>query len=181
MSPRWTAWKLAISAFVTFHCCATIAWVIPDSALKHQVAPWFRTYMLPLGLWQSWSMFAPNPVATAYSLEAEVADSRGMTRIHEFVKTADLPWLEKSIQFRHSKFPANLANDEYQPQRVMVARHAARVLEVPPDAFPIYVRLYYQVSQPPPFGSSASDPMEPRSVTNLAEFQFDSWNEVHRR
>lgn len=181
MSRRWTAWKLAISAFVLFHATATVVWVLPNSPIKAELMPRFRAYMLPLGLWQSWGMFAPDPVQTTYTLEADVSDSRGLGRIYEFTKVAGLPWWEKGPRFRHPKLAANLTIDEYEPQRVMVARHAVRALDIRPDAFPVYVRLYYQIVQPPPFGSSASDPMEPRTTETLAAFQFDSWDEVHRR
>ncbi|WP_337173149.1 hypothetical protein [Paludisphaera sp.] len=178
---RWTAWKLGISAFVLFHVTATLAWVVPDSPVKAALFPAFRPYMIPLALWQSWGMFAPDPVQTTYTLEAEVVDSRGMGRIHEFASVADLPWWEKVPRFRHPKMAANLAIAEYEPQRVIAARHVVRTLGLPPEAFPVYVRLYYQVVKPPPPGSSAADPMEPRTIEDLAAFQFDSWDEVHRR
>jgi len=178
---RWTAWKLAISAFVLFHLAATFAWVMPDSPIRREAIPWFQYYMIPLGLWQSWGMFAPDPVQSTYTLEAEVADARGIGRIHEFTKVADLPWWRKMPKFRHPKFAANLLVDEFATQRVMAARHAVRALDVAPEAFPVYVRLYYQVSQTPPAGSSEADPMVPKTIHNLASFQFDTWNEVHRR
>lgn len=181
MSRRWTAWKLAISAFVLFHMTATLAWVVPDSPIKAALFPWFRAYMIPLALWQSWGMFAPDPVQTTYTLEAEVSDARGLGRIYEFTRIADLPWWEKTPRFRHPKLAANLTLAEYEPQRVMAARHVVRALDIPADSFPVYVRLYYQIVQPPPLGSSAADPMEPRTIEDLAAFQFDSWDEVHRR
>lgn len=181
MARRWTAWKLAISAYVLFHMTATVVWVVPASPLKGAMFPWFHHYMVPLALWQAWGMFAPDPVQTTYTLEAEVSDARGMGRIYEFTKVADLPWYEKAPKFRHPKLAANLATEEFSPQRMVAARHAVRSLDISPDAYPVYVRLYYQVSQPPPFGSSQADPMVPKTVENLAAFQFDSRDEVYPR
>jgi len=181
LSRRWTAWKLAISAFVLFHMTATVAWCMPESPMRRALAPWFHRYMLPLGLWQSWGMFAPEPVQTTYTLEAEVGDARGLGRIYEFEKVADLPFWRKLPRFRHPKLAANLMVDEYLPQREMAARHAVRALDIKPDAFPVYVRLYYQFAETPPPGSSESDPMAPKGVHNLAAFEFKSWDEVHRR
>lgn len=181
MSRRWTAWKLAISAFVLFHMAATLAWVVPDCPIKREMVPRLRGYMIPLGLWQSWGMFAPEPVQTTYTLEAEVSDAKGMGRVYEFTKVADLPWWQKAPRFRHPKMAANLLVEEFVPQREMAARHAVRALGLAPEAFPVYVRLYYQITRPPEPGSAEIDPMVPRSVENLAAFQFDSWNEVHRR
>ena len=181
MSRRWIAWKLAVSAFVLFHMTATLVWVAPDSPIKAALFVHFRPYMVPLGLWQSWGMFAPDPVQSSYTLEADVSDAKGMGHIYQFTKVAGLPWWEKAPKFRHPKLAANLAIEEYQPQRVMAARHVVRALDIPPESFPVYVRLYYQVAQTPPFGSSQSDPMAPKSSEDLAAFQFDSWDEVHRR
>lgn len=181
MAWRWTARKAWISAFVVFHATATVAWVMPASPMRDALMPKFRYYMIPLGLWQSWGMFAPDPVQTTYTLEADVTDARGMDRIFEFTKVADLPWWRKGPKFRHPKLAANLAIDEYAPQREIAARHAVRSLEIEPSAFPVQVQLYYQLTSPPPFGSSQADPMTPRTIERLAAFQFESWDEVHRR
>ncbi|WP_165069171.1 hypothetical protein [Paludisphaera rhizosphaerae] len=178
---RWTAWKLAVSAFVLFHMTATLVWVVPDSAVKATMFPWFRSYMIPLALWQAWGMFAPEPVQTSYTLEAEVSDAKGISRIYEFPKVADLPWWEKMPKFRYPKLAANLAVDEFKPLREVAARHAVRSLSVEPKSFPVTVQLYYQVVKPPPFGTSQVDRMTPPTIETMAAFQFDSWDEVHRR
>lgn len=178
---RWTACKLAISAFLLFHMTATLVWVVPESAIKTTMFPWFRGYMLPLALWQSWGMFAPEPVQTTYTLEAEVSDARGMSRIYEFPKVADLPWWEKMPKFRYPKLAANLAVDEYAQVREAAARHVVRAQGVGPDSFPVSVQLYYQIVKTPPFGTSRVDPMTPPTIEKLASFQFESWDEVHRR
>ena len=66
---RWTARRLAISAFLVFHLTATVVWNLPNSPLKQCLFPRMRPYMLPLGLWQSWWMFAPDPMGTTAVLE----------------------------------------------------------------------------------------------------------------
>ena len=48
--------------------------------------------MLPLGLWQWWAMFAPEPINETFVLDAEVIDAKGMRHIHEFPRIGDLPW-----------------------------------------------------------------------------------------
>lgn len=180
MAWRWTALRLALSGYILFHLAATIAWVIPPSPLKQELMPRFRYYMLPLGLWQSWGMFAPDPLDATIELESEVTDGKGMRHIHEFAKIADLPWWRKAPMFRHPKLAANLLIDEYAPQRELAARHAARSLKLPPDAFPVQVSLYYKVTPPPPLGVGKADPMTPSRIQQLALFEFNSWNEVNR-
>lgn len=181
MAWRWTAQRLALSAFILFHLAATMAWVIPYSPLKEALAPKFRNYMLPLGLWQSWGMFAPDPLDCTLTLESEVADAQGMRHIHEFTKVADLPMWRKLPMFRHPKLASNLRSDEYAPQREVAARHAVRALGLGPESFPVVVSLYYQVKPPPPLGVGQSDPMAPTRVVQLAAFEFNAWNEVYHR
>jgi hypothetical protein len=177
---RWTALRLALSAYILFHLAATIAWVLPNSPIKQELTPRFRNYMLPLGLWQSWGMFAPDPLDSTITLESQVTDAKGMRRIYEFTKVADMPWWLKMPKFRHPKFASNLLVDEYVPQREMTARHVARALKLSPESYPIVVALYYQVKAPPPLGVGQADPMAPSRIQNLAAFEFTSWNEVNR-
>ncbi len=180
MAWRWTALRLALSAYILFHLAATIAWVVPASPIKQVMMPNFRYYMLPLGLWQSWGMFAPDPLNCTITLESEVTDAKGMRHVHEFEKVADLPWWRKMPKFRHPKMSANLLIDEYIPQREMAARHVVRTLGLGPEAFPVAVSLYYQVKSPPALGVGKSDPMAPSRIHQLASFEFNTWNEVHR-
>jgi hypothetical protein len=172
--------RLALSGYIVFHLTATIAWVIPPSPLKQAMMPNFRLYMLPLGLWQSWGMFAPDPLDATLEMESEVTDARGMRHIHEFQKLAGLPWWRKAPLFRHPKMAANLMIDEYAPQREMTARHVARTLKLDRDAYPLLVSLYYKVTPPPPLGVGKADPMSPSRILPLSTFEFKSWDEVHR-
>jgi hypothetical protein len=175
---RWTAWRLLISAFVIFHVTATVIWLTPNSPLKQRVMPALVNYMVPLGLWQAWAMFSPDPLRETISLESEVVDRRGMRHVFEFPKVADLPWWQKMPGFRHSKFASNLLSDEFVLQRVFTARHAVRQLGLRADAFPVHVSLYFQVSDPPPPGSTGSDPMAPKRLHQLASYDFASREEV---
>ena len=50
----------------------------------------YRYYMLPLGLWQWWAIFAPDPLRENRVLEAEVIDAKRLIHIYEFTKIGDL-------------------------------------------------------------------------------------------
>ena len=178
MAWRWTAWRLAISAYVLFHVTATVVWIIPSSPFRERASRLFTYYMIPLGLWQSWWMFAPDPMKTSLALEAEVIDARGIRHVHEFPKVADLPWSQKVPRFRHPKFSSNLLNDEYIKMREYSARHAVRQLGLGPDAFPVHVSLNYQVTDLPPPGVTSLDPMAPKRLHALATYDFGSLAEV---
>jgi len=175
---RWTARRLAISAFVLFHLTATLAWVIPISPLKSAIEPGFRYYMVPLGLWQSWWMFAPDPMRVTATLEAEVIDVKGMRHLFEFPRVADLSWWQKLPRFRHPKFTCNMMVEEYKPQREFTARHVLRQLRLRDDAFPVHVSLYTKLKEPPPPGQPYSDPLAIPRLHSIATFDFASNAEV---
>jgi hypothetical protein len=178
MIRRWTAWRLAISAFVLFHVTATVIWVTPVSPLKQRLMPAFRYYMLPLGLWQAWCMFAPDPQRETIVLESEVIDVHGMRHVYEFPKVADLPWWRKMPRFRHPKFASNLLFDEFAHQREFTAKHAVRRLGLDASLFPLHSSLYLHVKDSPPPGTSCADPMTPARIHLLATYEFPSLDEV---
>ena len=128
---RRIAGRLAISAFVVFHLTGTVVWNIPISPLRDCLIPAFRPYMLPLGLWQSWQMFAPDPMGDTAVLESEVIDAKGMRHVYEFPRVADLPWWKKMPRFRHPKFTCNLMVDEYATQREFTGRYVLRQTRAP--------------------------------------------------
>lgn len=178
MNWRWTARRLAISAFVIFHLSGTLAWIIPASPLKQAVMPAFRCYMIPLALWQSWWMFAPDPMRDTATLESEVIDAQGMRHLFEFPRVAELPWWQKLPRFRHPKFTCNLMLDEFKVQREFTARHVMRQLKLRPEAYPVHVSLYCQLREPPPPGQPYSDPLATPKLHTIGTFDFASLDEV---
>src|SRR5205823_12097535 len=85
----WTLRRLAISAFLLVHLGAMGVWVLPNCPIQQQLAPWLRYYVLPLGLWQSWAMFAPDPLRDTVTLEAEVIDRNGLRYGFAFPRLGD--------------------------------------------------------------------------------------------
>jgi hypothetical protein len=169
---------LAISAFLVFHLTATVVWNIPESPLRQWLMPAFRSYMLPLGLWQSWWMFAPDPMRVTAILESEVIDAQGMRYIHEFPRVAALPWWQKLPRFRHPKFTCNLMLDEFAVQREFTARHVLRQLAMKPEAFPVHVSLYCQIKEPPLPGQPFVGHSSHKRLQSLGNFDFASTSVV---
>ena len=89
MAWRWTARRWAISAFVLFHLSALVMWTMPPCTIKAQFQSPNRYYVLPLGLWQWWAIFAPDPMRRSMVLNAEVVDAKGMRYSYEFPRLAD--------------------------------------------------------------------------------------------
>jgi hypothetical protein len=166
---------------VLFHLSALCVWTTPSCYIKDRVQDFYRYYVLPTGMWQWWAIFAPEPVRDTFVLDAEIIDAKGMRHIHEFPRLADLPWWQKIPRYRQPKFAGNMAVPEYLSSRKFVAEYAARQADLEPDAFPVWVSLYYKVKDTPPPGEKAvSDPMAPPRIQMLERFEFASLAEVKK-
>src|SRR5262249_13006748 len=178
MAWRWTARRWALSAFVLFHLSALVMWTMPHCAIKALCQSPYRYYVLPLGLWQWWGIFAPDPMRQSMVLNAEVVDAKGMRHTYEFTRLGDLSWWQKFPRYRNCKFTANMLTDEYKTHRTFTARHAVRQLGLSEEAFPMCVSLYVEIKDMPPPGTGASDPMATPRVQVVDRFQFASLKEV---
>jgi hypothetical protein len=175
---QWTARRLLISAFLVAHIGATIIWVLPGGVIRERTLPALRYYLMPLGLWQFWAMFAPDPVRDTYMLEAEVVDARGLRYNFQFPRIADYSAWQAIPRFRYSKYAANMSINEFELPREFAARHVARQLNLLDEAFPVDVRLFYKVRLTPPPGTSEVDPLAPLKTAPLGSYQFKSASEV---
>jgi len=178
LSWRWTAWRAVISAFVLFHLSALMIWTMPPCQIKERFSAPYNFYVLPLGIWQWWAIFAPDPIRNTVALDAEVIDAKGMRHIHEFPRIGDLPWYRKLARYRQPKFTVNMNDQEFARQREFAARHAVRQLDLGEESFPVTVSLYYQVKVSPPPGTWVPDPMERPHMEVIARYQFASLKEV---
>jgi hypothetical protein len=174
------AWRIrrgAVSAFLLFHLAALVAWNLPPSALQARIVPWFRAYMLPTGLWQNWTMFAPNPMRHAVMLQALAMDRNGMVYEYKFPRVGEMSLWRAIPRVRHSKFPTYLMSGDYAAHREMTARYVVRDLGIPRESFPVDVELQYAVREAPPLGQ-VPDPMAPLRTEPIKAFRFPSWEEV---
>lgn len=177
MDWRWTVRRGLISAFLVVHLSATLLWVVPECPIRQRTIGTVSCYIMPLGLWQFWTMFSPDPMRDTFTLEAEVVDAKGIRALFQFPKLADYSAWQGIPRFRHSKYAVNLMVDSLEPAREFAARHAVRQLHLPSGAFPVEVQLIYQVRPPQPPGE-AIDLMTPTRRTPFATYQFASVTEV---
>lgn len=178
MAWRWTARRRALSAFVIFHLSALAVWTMPYCAAKAVVQGPYRYYVMPMGLWQWWAVFAPDPIRNTMALSAEVVDAKGMRYTFDFPRLAELPWWQKIGRYRQPKFTMNMMIEEYKRHREFTARHAVRQLGLDDAAYPIGVCLYVEIKDSPPPGTGKSDPMAPKRIEVVDRFQFQSPREV---
>jgi hypothetical protein len=182
MTWRWIARRWVVSAFVIFHLSALAMWTMPHCAIKARCQAPYYYYVLPLGLWQWWAIFAPDPVRNTLVLNAEVVDAKGMRYIYEFPRIGDLTWWQKFGRYRNPKFTNNMLIGEYKGHRTFTARHAVRELlkqnSLNEESFPLLVSLYIDIKDSPPPGAGASDPMATSRVEVVDRFEFASIKEV---
>jgi len=178
MDWRWTARRIVISAFLLFHLSATIIWVMPNCPIRQAAIGSVSYYMMPLGLWQFWTMFAPDPASDSLELEAEVVDAKGIQGLFAFPRSADYGTWEGMLHFRHSKYAANLTLAEFEQPKLSAARHAVRQFALPSDAYPVEVRLVYQVRRAQAPGKIV-DLMVPKQRVELTSFRFETPAEVN--
>lgn len=153
----WTLKKWALSALLIAHLFALLVWNLPTGDLRERLAPKVLPYMLVTGLWQSWCMFSPDPCRAKITLEAVVTDKNGVARIYPFPHMDELSPLEKIPVYRHAKYASNVGLKDGKAQREFAARHVLRTLEIPADAYPVDLQLYYKIRPTPPPGTPAEE------------------------
>jgi hypothetical protein len=177
-SKWWRAKRLLISAFVLAHTAAVAIWNMPTCPIRERLVPTLAYYMFPLGLWQNWTMFAPDPVQHTYTLQAAAIDKNGFIYEFKFPKTQDFGVIEAVTRVRHSKFTSNVGPDDSGLYRELAARHVVRALKLPPEVFPVDVELQYLVRESPPPGS-APDPMQVTYVQPIRAYRYPTFEEAH--
>lgn len=170
---RITAQRLALSAFLVVHLTALAAWNLPEGALKTAIGDWPGAYFWPTGQWQQWGMFAPEASTNILSLRAVARDARGLIHRYDFPRMAEKSaWSGFAGGYRHSKYLGNAGQDAAIANREVAARHVARALALPREAYPLDVQLLYDVRPIVPPGAAAdAEPAAPwESVIDTYRF-----------
>jgi hypothetical protein len=173
----WRFQRWGISAFVAMHLAMLALWNLPNCPIRTRFAHLGAPYLLPTGLWQNWTMFAPNPIRHTFTLQALVADRNGIFHEFKFPCSMGSGVWEGVTKVRHSKYPTYLVLDDYAAMREMAARHVVRQLGLPPESFPVDVELQYLVKESPPPGQ-LPDPMVPPKVQPIKAYRFPTWQEA---
>ena len=179
LSWTWVIKRLLISTFVIAHLAATAVFVIPNCPIRARYLDLSIQYLFPLGLWQNWALFAPDPVKETLRLEAMVFDRHGIIRVFAFPTNANRHWLEKLLHFRHTKFAACFfMKEDFAAQREIAARHVVRNLKIPSDAFPVTLQFIYQAREAPALGAPLADAFTPFKPYDMGSYRFASLMEA---
>lgn len=179
MTPRAT-WRLkrwGVSAFLIVHLGAIGVWNLPNCPIRRRAFDALSCYLYPLGLWQNWAMFAPDPIRHTIVLEAIAVDKAGIMYNFAFPKMADFSLWGRAPRVRHSKFASYFADEEFGTLREVASRHVVRELGIPREGFPVDVELRYQVRETPPPGRRP-DPMSPSVTHPIKAYRFPAPEDV---
>ena len=127
--------RIAISAFILFHTLVILSESIPVwplTAIDGKLGPYARRS----GLFQNWSMFAPNPQHVNAYVDAEITYEDGRIRVWTFPQMQELGYLERYSKERYRK---------WSNERLVSSENAA----LWPDAARYIARLNADALNPP--------------------------------
>lgn len=170
--------RLVLSLCLGAHLVSLLIWNLPASALRDRFVAWPARYFFPTGLWQHWGMFAPDPIRDTIALEAEARDARGMRHLYRFPAMADVPVVQASLGYRHSKLSHNMVPADAVAYREFAARHVLRALDLPTEAFPVEVDLIHKIWRSGTPDEGPQDQMSPPERALLQKYLFPTWSEA---
>lgn len=119
---------MATQAFIAFHIVAIGSWLMPeDWLLRERVTAVVRPYIHAIGLWQSWGLFAPDPLAVNLHVEADVSFRDGSTRRWTPPRMVELDLLTRYQKERWRRWSENMRDDRHQVAWPDAARFVARL------------------------------------------------------
>lgn len=115
-----------VNLFVLAHLFMLAVWGWPPSALRTALISWFQPYVVHLGLWHSWDLFAPNPQKLNASIYAEVVMEDGTRRRWDAPLTEQLGLADRFRLDRHRRWRERVRLDTYRGVWEEASRHVAR-------------------------------------------------------
>ena len=136
--------RRVISAFILFHLIAITLWALPyDFPVIVHARDLIQPYMRWTGLFQTWDMFAPNPVPTNTTIKAVVITDHHM-HVWEYPRMDKLGFGERYRKERYRKFAENLLQDRTALLLGDVSKHIARFYNDPDDPPEKVILLKYE-------------------------------------
>src|SRR5262245_33332305 len=98
-------WKRAlISVFILFHLYIMAIWGLPGSTFRYFFSQPIEKYVIETGLWHSWDMFSPDPLAINFNVKAEILYQNGLFRIWTFPRMEKLGYWARFQKERYRKW-----------------------------------------------------------------------------
>jgi hypothetical protein len=110
-------------------------------------------YLFTTGLWQSWSMFAPNPADTDIWGDAEIEYLDGTIARYQYPRMKLLPLTQKYPMERYRKFFENAHQNRASFLWPAFAQRVAEICYLEPENPPVRVKLFKHMRPTPPIMS----------------------------
>ena len=120
--------KIMISLFVVMYICAIGLWLLPDSETKETLIAPLEPFILYTGLWQTYTVFAPNPRNFNLDLQATIVYRDGSSSVWKYPRMEQMGLLERMEKERFRKYGYDNLNSA--DNRVLwpdFARYVARL------------------------------------------------------
>jgi hypothetical protein len=151
---RWK--RLSISVFIAFHLYIMAIWGLPGSNFRYQFSKPITSYVIYTGLWHSWDMFSPDPLALNFLVESQITYQDGSSKIWVFPRMEKLGLWERYQKERYRKWRERVRLDAFGMVWDDTARYIARLNDTPTN-HPVQVTLIRRwESIPPPLTRTRS-------------------------
>lgn len=121
---KWRRW--AVNGFIALHLYVMAVWGLPGSAWRTMFSRPIERYVIPAGLWHSWDMFSPDPLAINFHLDAYVTFQDGSMKVWDFPRMERLGLWERFQMERFRKWRERVRQDSFQMVWDDTARYIAR-------------------------------------------------------
>jgi hypothetical protein len=143
-------WRWCISLFILVHVYIIFFWGLPASRFRNYMVQPVEDYVMKMGHWQSWDMFAPDPLSVNYKLHAQVFFQDGSLKIWHFPQMEKLGLLERYGKERYRKWTERVRQDIYSSIWDDTARYIARLHNNPTNRPTRVILIREWESIPPP-------------------------------
>lgn len=135
-------WKRAIlNVVIVFHLLGLFLWCLPSGPFRnHVTGPW-RDYFRQVGLWHSWNMFAPKPLAQNFDVTAEVRYADGSKKTWVAPRVQEYGGFEKLGKERYRKWRERIKADNHRIIWDDTGRWIARQMNTAPGNPPVEVKM----------------------------------------
>jgi hypothetical protein len=145
-------WRLAITAFLIWNLFAIVTWCVPlESPLIARARAFVRPYLVDIGLFQKWDMFAPDPSKINNYVGALIVYHDGTGALWTFPRMEKLGYIDKYLNERYRKYANDClfldANAGLWPD---AARYIARLNNRPENPVESVALVRYWWIVPPP-------------------------------
>jgi hypothetical protein len=142
VSKPLTGWKrAALNIFIAFNLLGLFLWGLPDGAFRKYMARPFEKYIVYMGLWHIWGMFAPKPLDMNFDVRATIKYQDGSTAEWIAPRMEELPHSQRVPKERFRKWRERIRSEEYMMIWDDTARWIARQNYPNPQNPPVEVKM----------------------------------------